>query len=136
MIDIKELTIGSHLLLCEIRVEVITVDGLNNLIGLKGYSTFQYGKEFSVGNEPQNLDPIPITEELLKELGFEKNNGIGGYDYKKDFDKCAVFVTLIGEWCRFETWDEKSMRNFGNILCQHLHQAESFVYSTIKKELL
>lgn len=124
MIDVKSLRIGNLVLLDGERVEIdeICMDGL-----------VTYNSYF--GTDVEKLDPIPITEELLKELGFEKIKD-PQYDYAKRYENNRkLFVTIITSGVvRIEAWDNVIHR--GNMICQYLHEIQNFTFMTQGKELI
>lgn len=128
MVSIKELRIGNHVLWNGERVKVdeISIGGAVGLIRQDGSDWFGY--------DAFRLEPIPITEELLTELGFEKEYDLH-FDYVKKFEnELSLFITLHSNGCmRIEVWDNTKHR--GNMICHYLHELETFVFMTTKKEL-
>lgn len=132
-IDIKELRIGNHVLLDGEKVKIVTLDADHFdkyiSIGVKN----EQGDVWIVS--PNDIQPIPITEELLTELGFEKDNDLH-FDYAKRFEnKLSFFITLHDNGgLRIEVWDNHIHK--GNMICRFLHEMESFIYLTTNKELI
>ena len=128
MIDISTLTIGSHVLFNGERVRITVIDESGFIPFVKTdvnhYSWLQ----------PKELDPIPITDELLLELGFRckyssfykdlNSNLCLSYNSYKAF---IVWEVRNGEFIN----DLSSMEN----LC-YLHELEAFVYLTTKLKLI
>lgn len=66
---VKQLRLGSHVMVDGIRVKV-------EFISESKIDTDRHRKAY-MGYYPEELDPIPITEDLLKELGFsEEKDGV------------------------------------------------------------
>lgn len=132
MIDIRELRIGSSVLLCGNRVKVTELSQEHIAVG--NYVERE-GSKFPIGYTPDQIDPIPITEELLTELGF----GVTGR-YSNEFihyiDKFGLFVKHVNGTNRFRlTIEDEDGIAYGNILCRYLHELQQFVYLTTKQEL-
>lgn len=124
--DIRELHIGNHVLLDGERVEIdeLSVGGQVGCITSDDW----------VGVDVSRLSPIPITEELLKELGFEKSE-TKQYDWYKHIDDFSIFIKIFKRGrCRAEVYSEFS--HLGNMVCYWLHELETFVYLTTKQELI
>ena len=129
MIDIQTLTIGSHVLFNGERVEVEGVVIFNGVVFLDNNENVY----------ADMLDPIPITEELLTELGFEKKGQRGLEQWEKYIgEDFFVYVKYNPKTrrCRAEIIDEDLWTNYGNILCYDLHVLESFVFITTKQRLI
>lgn len=128
MIDISELHIGSHVLFNGERVEVTDIS-CGEVIGVVNSDQSDWLEVNS-----QHLDPIPITEELLTELGFEKTSN-RLFELKKDLGDVDMLIRHCsnGKY-RVEIWRDST--NCGNILCDALNIMESFVYLTAKQRLI
>ena len=117
MIDKQTLTIGSHVLLNGERVEVEAIYSNNRVItkGVWQYKTYA-----------KHLDPIPITEELLTELGFEKCEERW---VKNDNRHYPIFIEL-------KSYKEKHFVSVvgGSMFLSYLHELEAFVYLTTKQK--
>lgn len=90
MIDIKTLRIGSHVLAEGKRERVRGMDEDNGLI-------VRFPAEYVMANE---VEPIPITPELLKELGFKQDNDerLPEYTYwRKNHKGYPLELTYWGE---------------------------------------
>lgn len=143
MIDISELHIGSHVLFNGARIEVSTLDALNGFIGMKEHCGVDAdGMKFAIAYTPDEFDPIPITEELLKELGF----------VLQDVDEIELWnKTIIPKECNDPLiskfgislrvfrycggWQVETNPSNG-LKVNFLHEMESFVYLTTKKRLI
>ena len=130
MIDIRELRIGSTVLFKGERVKIQRIEGddvTDAIICERGWIPLE------------ELDPIPITGGLLKELGFvEKGEGSFKHWEKyigEDFFAHAKFNPKTRR-CRVEIIDEDFWTNHGNIICYDLHILQNFVYLTTKQELI
>ena len=112
-IDIKSLRIGSHILVNGKRERVRGLDEANGLI-------IRFPAEYVLASE---VEPIAITPELLKELGFEDDKTgiakhVGGYFiFFHQISYLRWRVSLEGENCM----------NYGNTLCRYLHEAEALL---------
>lgn len=86
-IDIKELRIGSHVNFNGTRVEIQSIDVCDD-----EYAPIIIKTQIA-SVDPDEIAPIPITPELLTELGFEYKDKIywdnwfkGGFDIERDKD--------------------------------------------------
>lgn len=143
MIDIRELRIDSSVLCDGVRAKVVDLQtchfGSKTIphVRVKGISP-ETGEEKIVGGmaDSDYMQPIPITEELLKELGFTTHEYT--YDYSRLMDKffdCSIrHIEGTNRW-RLTIIDLDGI-NYGNILCRYLHELEAFVYLTTKQELI
>lgn len=132
MIDINTLTIGSHVLFNGERVEIEGISKIGLVYGVKTINDETW-------YHPDDLDPIPITEELLTELGFEKG---GSNAYTKYFCESEYFERVIqccflndyrSTWT-ITYWDDDN-RDY-HIGAEYLHELEAFVYLTTKQRLI
>ena len=127
--DIRELRINTSVLFNDEQVKVVAMDCEDTIGGFvkhEGNEKWHYILEYK---------PIPITEELLKELGFD--NGWQG-----TFDGYEITVT---EQCEFGysmgAYDVsiKNVMTSSHIATidgiKYLHELEQFVFLTCKKEL-
>lgn len=129
MIDIKSLRIGSHVSFGGERVKVIGI-GSSGLIEFKNTD----GDLFRVLVD--DVEPIAITAELLKELGFKTKN-------QKYNTKCwrrteipqegrrlpsIEFITFWlyrNGYCKIHY--RMDFMNINVIVCRYLHEAETFL---------
>ena len=129
MVDIKNLRIGSHVLVGGVRG---TVDGMDMprphwipkypLIRCKAVVD---GERRYCGGNPlsDEIQPIPITPALLEELGF----------------KCTDKGRVQSWWYDFFCLDylsKKGYFNFGVIHLKYLHELESLYYMICGVELI
>lgn len=72
------------------------------------------------------VEPIPITPDLLKELGFERDmrRGITAYQMKRGEMWIGVAAMHDGLW-RIEAMDDTY--NYGNCIVRYIHEAELFL---------
>lgn len=135
MIDIRELRIGSHVLFKGERVKIESID-IHGAVRCspKGYRDWHE-------TDAEKLDPIPITEELLKELGFEKetSNAFRKYycesEYFERIVSCCFMDGVNGGSWTVKYWDDGNRNCFFDEIL-YLHELEAFVYLTTKQELI
>lgn len=136
-VDVKSLRIGSHILVNGKRERVRGLDDDNGLI-------VRFPAEYVNANE---VEPIPITAELLKELGFEERRM--EYRYGKpdvwyiDSESAqiekgnnlvvpTIHVYSLGNVGYADWWEikvvtgDKPMR-YGNCTVRYLHESELFL---------
>lgn len=139
MIDIRELRIGSSVLLCGNRVKVTELS--QEQIAVGNYVERE-GSKFPIGYTSDQIDPIPITEELLRELGFEgATTPEEGWYYgiEKVFER--EFDSPIEEdYHIFLAQHEGGLYQLQVLgvlaFVRNLHELEAFVYLTTKQELI
>lgn len=125
-VDIKTLRIGSHILVNGKRERVRGLDEDNGLI-------IRFPAEYVNANE---VEPIPITHELLEELGFKTKN-------QKYNTKCwrrteipqegrrlpsIEFITFWlyrNGYCKIHY--RMDFMNINVIVCRYLNEAETFL---------
>ena len=134
MIDIRELRIGNHVLYDGKRVKIDQISQFGN-IGLVDITCTLVS--------PKDLSPIPITEELLKELGFEEEKEPEeGWDYgiekvfSKEYDaplECEYPFVSVAQYQRglYHLQVEGT-----TAYVRYLHELQGYVYLTTKKELI
>lgn len=131
MIDIKQLRLGNYVMY-EQTTHVVTA-----------MSRTLIETEWAGGTEnyihlPEELDPIPLTEEVLLRCGFEKDNykkGHIGIDYKSGemtFDFVLEEPGFMGEWDKHYTFELPGHR-FVNV--EYLHQLQNIFFAITGKEL-
>lgn len=144
-LDIKTLRIGSSVLYKGERVEVWSIEKECGCYGItvhnkaKKYedNMFHSSKDpYLIQTGVKRLDPIPITEELLRELGFsDAHENITTYT-KKIGEHFIYLIKINGE----ETYDLSIIHNNGirNVAMEvkYLHELEQFVFMTCKTELI
>lgn len=129
-VDIKQLRVGSHVLLtCENKR--VRIDGITNRkIGYHRRADRTDHLAYARMNE---IEPMPITPELLVELGFEKvEEFVNAYRFiKADID---VQFVIYGE--RIAVKVKQNDNHYPAILVRYLHEIENFIYLTLGKELI
>lgn len=116
MIDIKTLRIGSHISINGERVEVESLQG-GDLVGCITPDNDWFA------TESWRFEPISITPDLLKELGF----------------KCTDKGRIQSWWLDFFCLDYlngKSYYNFGAIHLKYLNELENLYYMLYGVELI
>lgn len=90
-IDPKELRLGSHVEYKDYRCVVVAIADLTS--ALRSGVALKVDSEVMLNADPNLIAPIPITSELLTELGFECKDKIywehwfkGGFDIERDKD--------------------------------------------------
>lgn len=132
-VDIKTLRIGSHVLMNGVRAKVMRL----NTVKYSDTETFHIlvrgvsPDTGSVGEcgcfaDDKAVQPIPITPELLKELGFVNTSCTRRIVYTKGSeyeDSWIDFKNLKDRWDIFvskDNWD-------GRTVVRYLHEAEAFL---------
>lgn len=108
------MTIGSHILVNGKRERVRGLDEDNGLI-------IRFPAEYVMANE---VEPIPITAELLVELGFRKEDGfmrLWSKDNNRNFSYIE-FSTVRAKWRLYISDTDGS-----NTVVGYLHEAEAFL---------
>lgn len=124
MILERELHIGAHVLFNGNREEVRSIS--IPWVELYGIADFLHSDE---------LEPIPLTSELLVELGFKKQEG--GLIWSRIYDKnCYVSFSPFEDNCWSLSITPKDYRKRITAFVNNLHEAEAFVRLTLKRELL
>lgn len=113
-VDIKQLRIGSHILVNGKRERVRGLDEDNGLI-------VRFPAEYVNANE---VEPIPITAELLVELRFRKEDGFMRLWSKDDNGRFSYieFSTTRDKWRLYLSGTDGS-----NTVVRYLHEAEAFL---------
>ncbi len=124
-VDIKSLRIGSHILVNGKRERVRGLDEDNGLI-------VRFPAEYVNASE---VEPIAITPELLKELGFKFRKNAGGSWCISD-KKGGYFYATV---CSDSTCIVTHYPDFGfqsRVVCTYLHELEAFAYLISQTELI
>lgn len=131
MIDIRQLTIGSHVSVDSKRVRVFGIGG-NTIAYLQSIVS-----SICKGAETEDAEPIAVTPELLEELGFEKyitkyntttyqkKSTVDGYEIH--FQKYNIGLREGWGVYLFKIIEDSSIRHFGHTHIRHLHEAEAFL---------
>lgn len=128
-IDIKSLRIGSHIAINGKRVRVFGIG--NNAIFYLPSIVSSVCKEAEI----EQIEPIAITPELLKELGFQFRKSAGGSWCISD-KKGGYFYATV---CSDSTCVVTHYPDFGfqsRVVCTYLHELEAFAYLIAKTELI
>ena len=140
MIDPKTLHIGSHVMVDGVRARVTDIETNYDSLGathLRFCAVIDGEKRLCRAySYRDNVEPIPITAELLTELGFEKReSGSFAKEYAPD---SWVFITLYAtkKLCKVGIYPADSIKEASGVLSCYLHELESFLYLTIKTELI
>lgn len=143
MIDIRTLRIGSHVLANGVVATVERLEMYKFPDGKKRPWGYFHGKvngeyrECGSFLDVDNVQPIPITSELLKELGFAvfSDQPDAGTTYCKDIGNDVVFFWPETE----DLWNMRAMSDGIETglctLCRSLHQAEC-ILAPINIELI
>lgn len=142
MINVKELRVGNHVL----------VDGERKWVKSASYPWIFLDDD--VPCHEDHLQPIPLTAELLTEIGFVKRTR---YDNDKDYyidaesaiqmERTRLVIPQIeiqnySEIGNPELWEIKIISTDNDFAVEHkitvryLHELEGFVYMTLHKELI
>lgn len=129
-VDVKTLRIGSHVLWNgkRRRVDAITED--NIAFRIADYERKEYDSATI-----EQIEPIAITPELLKELGFQFRKSAGGSWCIPD-KKGGYFYATV---CSDSTCVVTHYPDFGfqsRVVCTYLHELEAFTYLISQTELI
>lgn len=117
-INVKNLTIGSHVSVDGKRVRVCGIT--KRKIGChpdgRPDAHLRYARACTV-------DPIPLTTDLLEEIGFEKGNTD---IVKRDNGHYICFHKIRNDRWRVSLEDDNCTYH-GSTLCRYLHEAEAFL---------
>ena len=126
MIDPKELRIGAHI---SVNNERVVVDEITNN-SLVAYITPDGNWEACSPDEDW-VEPIPITKQLLTELGFLKMEEHGSVSVWMRRD---IRIDFYGERITAKVGNDYNKCSICPIC--YLHELESFLYLTTKTELI
>lgn len=113
-VDIKTLRIGSHVLVNGKRERVRGLDEDNGLI-------IHFPAEYAMAND---VEPIPITAELLVELGFKKEDGFMRL-WSKDNNGHFSYIEFSATRDKWRLYP--SGKDGSNTVVGYLHEAEAFL---------
>ena len=139
MIDPKTLRIGSHVMVDGVRARVTDIESNYDWSGdtLLRFCAVIDGEKRTCGafSQKDGVEPIPITAELLEELGFEKRES--GFFAKEYAPDSWVFLTIYAtkELCKVNIYPSVPRKEASSVFC-HLHELEAFLYLTTKTELI
>jgi len=80
---------------------------------------------------PEHLYPIPVDDEHLKKLGFEKEEGVGFMKYKKGAFR--IKVPKGGDFADLEMWYREDRRHMRHLM--PVHELQNQYYQMTKVEL-
>lgn len=90
MIDPKELRVGATVSIGGKMQRVAAIDVLNGQIGIDAYTTDAKGVKHPFGYKVEDVEPIALTPELLRDLGFQYRDNtywehwfLGGFDIER-----------------------------------------------------
>lgn len=140
-VDIKSLRIGSHIAINGKRERIMAIDALNRKIGINAYKTDDNGVKHPFGYAIEQIEPIAITPELLKELsGFEYHEYGNGNLWEWRFDdlyKAYGYLEFDEDtttlW-RGRLWHMKESETEFRV--EYLHELENLFYVFYEKELI
>lgn len=112
-VDVKTLTIGSHILVNGKRERVRGLDEDNGLI-------IRFPAEYVMASD---VEPIPLTSEFLEELGFEKMKAI----FWQAWQKNGLYLAKRN---KSSYWEYEGIR------IQYLHELEALYYLIYEQELI
>lgn len=158
MIDPKTLHIGSHVMVDEVRARVIRIDEPKDEheippCTLLRFKALANGKWYDCGGPADSgkVEPIPITAELLTELGFEKET-IDAWNPKTwyvdaEYAKLKAngetlivpritiqYINVTNPFWFVSAYGEDMGDN--KMAVRYLHELEAFLYLTTKTELI
>ena len=119
-IQANELRIGNWVKYGDLNVKSFSVDGLYNII-----------------TDIENYKPIPLTEEWLLRLGFDKYKDTNNFKIKSN-----KYFSLTEEkqgYLKIGISNNKwNIINFGNksIFIKHVHQLQNLYFALTGKELI
>ena len=140
MIDPKTLYIGSHVMVDGVRARVIRIDEPKDEheippCTLLRFKTLSDGKWYDCGGPADSgkVEPIPITAELLTELGFELGNSI--WRKMLNPEQC-IYLCGDDSLGNYDVRIHVAPCGFSSFECTYLHELEAFLYLTTKTELI
>ena len=102
---------------------------------LKGYDGDSWAENY------KNIQPIPITEELLLEIGFKKEQDetfSGDYDYTMCIGECFIRINIYSNTINRD-WNIHIDNNVHDTILsadvQYVHQLQNAVYFATDKEI-
>ena len=153
MIDPKELRIGSHVNLDNKRAKIVCLEPYSKIFPCSveahrcGLPTIYHLEDM------HDLEPIPITEELLTELGFEKVTlqtrpkpiiqYVDAESIKAQAEDLNVrvvpritiqYINVTNPFWSVSAYGENMEDN--RMAVRYLHELEAFLYLTTKTELI
>ncbi|MDE5886701.1 MAG: hypothetical protein K2H46_03835 [Muribaculaceae bacterium] len=149
MIDPKELRIGSHYYngsyVEPIIGRVLSIDGSASnpddiQVGLIYDMPLDNNSDPYEAAMAHYLEPIPLTPDVLNELGFHQSIMCGEWIvWAKDIDSITIqvaFQDLVCKDAEIKDNDDKKAMFGWSCPCQYLHELESFLWMCAKTELI
>jgi hypothetical protein len=144
MIDINELRIGSCIGYYKNGFENVIYDTIKSIYFNDEDEAYHF--EFDKPNfvhshlTKEGMEPIPITEELLEHLGFQKEEDSISHDFefKKWIDGYPITVSNLSNTIDRDYSVHIDNRDYDTILeadIQYLHQLQNAIYSGTNEEL-
>lgn len=128
MIDIKELRVGSHIL---VDGEISEIYGISHKGCTIRFDDSPFGCAFLT--EHNKVEPIPITVELLTNLGFKPYEDENYLILSKRFKQYKFDIMLHNEHWNVATCNSVCLASHK---IKYLHELECFVYMTLHEELI
>ena len=142
-VDVKQLRIGSHILVNGVRARVVQLNTISwgkksaSHVLARGVSPDDgVVREVGCFVDDDAVEPILITPELLEELGFVNTSSIRiCFVYNKGCEYDGLWAEVRNIKDRWEVfvgdndWD-------GSIALRYLHELEAFLYLTTQTELI
>lgn len=125
MIDVKELRIGAHVEFNKERVKILGIEVADD------EDVPVIIKTSLASVEPDEIEPIPLTADLLQEIGFvciEQRGSISVWE------RGNIHICILGERIAARIENGKNSPSISSI--RYLHELEAFVYLTTKQELI
>lgn len=133
-IDPKELRIGSHVECNDNRCVVVAIADLSS--ALRSGVALKVDSEVMLNADPNLIDPIPITPELLTELGFEKLDVHGNEVFRRLYKDTPLgkMYYVVNYNPNAEAWNFCVHPSATEV--KYLHELESVAYLATKQELI
>lgn len=130
-IDVKELRIGSHV---DVNGERCRVNSVSN-----PWVFVDRVEDVYTAHEDE-LEPIPLSPELLKEMGFEEEDWHGMTLYRKQMTTGSLLNEyVVASELKNNPNDNVFEVQFGAramMDIRYLHELENIMYLTFKEELI
>ena len=127
---IDELMIGNLVSVGGYPLTVLTINGESDAfdqVYLESEDDYEWYRLSSI-------EPIPITEEWLLKLGFNKMSGCFNFDRSKELGHhFGDFALSIYDITQLKFW--RGDRYCGVIVCEHVHELQNLFFSLTKEKL-
>ena len=132
----NEMMLGDYFLVGKDNKRYMFVDSINDshiMFDYKGNNGYLYE------SRREYIYPIPITDELLSKLGFERNESLKDYDFDEwDSKDHRISINHLSN-SNDRDWsihiDNEDFETIGKIDFQYLHELQQAVRLITKKEL-